>query len=123
MLICMKPNQSEREKLVREIKRARKKSPLSNSDLAALAMVDSGQTFRILEGNFKTVSGNVVQICNALGINPQAGAAKMPTRKQAIEHAAWAKLEASVRRAWDKTPQGAERLAAVIDAVAQVRGR
>jgi hypothetical protein len=119
----MKPNKSEREKLARRIREARERFALSNSQLASLAKVDPGQTSRILDGRFRTVSGNVLQICNVLGVDPCADDGKKPTRKQSETRAAWAKLEASVRRAWDKTPQGAERLVRVIDAVAQIRGR
>ncbi|MEO8723415.1 MAG: hypothetical protein ABI395_07815 [Sphingobium sp.] len=35
--------------------------------------------------------------------------------------AAWARLEKSVRKVWDRTPQGADRLARVLEAVAEVR--
>lgn len=119
----MKLNRSESEYLAGRIRQAREKSALSNSELAALAQVDPSQTSRILAGRFRTVSGNVMQICNVLGVDPHSDAAEEPTLRQARKRAAWAKLKASVRRAWDETPQGAERLARVIDAVAQVRGR
>ena len=117
----MKPNQEEREKLVGLIRRRRAKISLSNAELAAIASVDPGQTSRILDGQFRTVSGNVLRICNVLGIDPHGEDDDDATPKEAKQHAAWAKLEASVRRAWDQTPQGAERLVAVIDAVAKVK--
>jgi hypothetical protein len=117
----MKPNQEEREKLARLIRRRRAKTSLSNAELAAIASVDPGQTSRILDGQFRTVSGNVLRICNVLGIDPHGEDDDDATLKEAKQHAAWAKLEASVRRAWDQTPQGAERLVAVIDAVARVK--
>ena len=120
----MKPSQRERENLARRIRQAREKFALSNKELSTLASVNPGQTSRILDGKFRTLSGNVLQICNVLGVDPHIDpAAEQLTPKQAGTRAAWAKLEASVRRAWDKTPQGAERLVRVIDAVAQVRGR
>ncbi len=102
------------------IRRHRAKSPLSNSELAAIAEVDPGQTSRILDGKFRTLSGNVLRICNALGVDPHAGMPETPTPREARKRAAWLKLEASVRRAWDQTPRGADRLVAVIDAVARV---
>lgn len=116
----MKPNQEERENLAKLIRRRRAKTSLSNAELAAIASVDPGQTSRILDGQFRTLSGNVLRICNALGIDPH-GEDDDATPKEVKQHAAWAKLEASVRRAWDQTPQGAERLVAVIDAVAKVK--
>jgi hypothetical protein len=121
MLICMKPSREQREKLVRRIKRRHGKSALSNAEIAALARVDPGQTSRILDGGFRTVSGNVLRICNVLGVDPHTDDASDPTLVQVRKRAAWAKLEASMRRAWDETPQGADRLVAVIDAVASVR--
>ena len=109
--------------MVRLIRQLRAKSVLSNSQLAALAGVDPGQTSRILEGRFRTVSGNVLRICNVLGLNPYGEPPAELTATEARKRAAWAKLEASVRRAWDETPQGADRLVAVIDAVANLRFR
>lgn len=117
----MKPNREEREKLADLIRQQRSKSALSNNQLATLAGVDPGQTSRILGGQFRTVSGNVLRICKVLGLDPHAVAPTQPTAKQTRKRAAWAKLEASVRRAWDETPQGADRLVAVIDAVAKLK--
>jgi DNA-binding Xre family transcriptional regulator len=116
----MKPNREEREKLVGLIRRGRAKFPLSNAELAAIAKVDPGQTSRILNGQFRTVSGNVLRICSALGVDPHC-LDEDPSPKGVRKRAAWAKLEASIRRAWDQTPQGADLLVAVIDAVAKVK--
>ena len=116
----MKPSQEEREKLVESIRRRRAKTSLSNAELATIASVDPGQTSRILDGKFRTVSGNVLRICNALGIDPHGEGSYEATPKEVRERAAGVKLEAAVRRAWDQTPQGAEQLVAVIDAVAKV---
>lgn len=117
----MKPNQEEREKLAGLIRQRWTKSALSNAQLAVLAGVDPGQTSRILDGQFRTISGNVLRICNVLGVDPNKSEEDAPTSGQVKKRAAWARLEASVRRAWDQTPQGADRLVAVIDAVAKVR--
>lgn len=119
----MKPTREEREKLAGLIRKRRENSGLSNGELASLAGVDPGQTSRILDGQFRTFGGNVLRICNALGFDPHTEAPTEPTSKQARKSAAWAKLEASVLRAWDETPQDADRLAAVIDAVAEIKQR
>jgi len=37
--------------------------------------------------------------------------------------ASWAKLEASVRRIWDQTPEGAEKTVIVLDTIRQLRSR
>lgn len=115
----MKPSRGERENLACELRRQQVRAELSQVQLSALAKVDPSQTSRILGGQFRTLSGNVLQICKALDVNPQ-DSIHGPDAGQAQNRAAWAKLEASLRRAWDQTPQGAERLVAVIDAVARV---
>lgn len=121
MLICMKPNREEREKLAGLVREKWEKSSLSKAELAAKAKVDPGQTSRILDGQFRTVSGNVLRICNILGIDPTRLREDEFTAKQLQKRAAWNRLEESIRRAWDQTPQGADRLVAVIDAVAKVK--
>lgn len=117
----MKPSREEREKLAGTIRQRQEKSGLSKSELATLADVDPGQTSRILDGDFRTIGGNVLRICKALGVDPHAVNTPPPSARQARQTAAWARLEASVRRAWDETPQDADRLVAVIDAVAKVK--
>lgn len=116
----MKPNQEEREKLVALIQKRRANFPFSNAELAAIARVDPSQTSRILDGQFRTFSGNVLRICSVLGVDPGRPDGENSSLEDVRNRAAWARLEASVRRAWDQTPQGADRLAAVIDAVAEV---
>jgi hypothetical protein len=117
----MKPSRDEREKLVDMIRQQRAKLSLTNAQLALIADVDPGQTSRIVEGKFRTLSGNVLRICNVLGVDPVVGTPAVPSPREVQRQAAWAKLEASVRRAWDRTPKDADRLVAVIDAVAQVK--
>lgn len=102
------------------IRKRRESFPFSNAELAAIARVDPSQTSRILDGQFRTFSGNVLRICRALGVDPSRPDGEHSSLEDVKNRAAWAKLEASVRRAWDHTPQGAERLVAVLDAVAEV---
>lgn len=125
MLISMKPNQEERDKLAGRIRGAYEKSSYSISDLAKAARVNAGQASRIVAGKFKTISGSVLQICTILDVDPlvAASSSQKSAGQSAQANVAWARLEASVRRAWDKTPQGAERLVKVLDAVAEVGGR
>ncbi len=121
MLISMKPNREERENLARRIKTAYGKKSLSISEISELSRVDPGQTSRILSGKFKTVSWNVLQICTVLGVDPHGDEAADAISAEA--GIAWTKLQESVRRAWDRTPQGAERLVRVIEAVAEIGRR
>ena len=116
----MKLSRKEREKLASELKRQLAKAGLSQAKLSELVKVDPGQTSKILDGQFITLGGSVLRICKELGVDPQKTPQTRSTARQVRKSAAWAQLEASVRRAWDQTPQGAERLVAVIDAVAQV---
>lgn len=120
----MKLNAEERANLAARIGRAREGCALTNAEIAGRANVDPGQTSRILAGEFRTISGNVLQICNVLGLDARVeGMWADDLSEPTSTEAAWARLEASVRRAWDETPAGAERLARVIDAVAEVGGR
>lgn len=117
----MKLSHEERKRLAWAIRGRHRDFSLSNGQIAALASVDPGQTSRILDGKFQTVSGNVLRICNVLGVDPNAPGADEPSPEQVRRQVAWAKLKASMRRAWDETPQGADRLVAVIDAVTAVQ--
>ena len=119
----MKLSRKEREKLAGELKRQLAKAGLSQAQLSELAKVDPGQTSKILDGQFITLGGGVLRICKELGVDPQKTPQTRSTARQVRNSAAWAQLEASVRRAWDQTPQGARRLVAVIDAVAEVGRR
>jgi transcriptional regulator with XRE-family HTH domain len=124
MQIYMKPTQKERADLLRRIKAARHGLQLSYAVLAERADVDPSQVSRICRGEFATFSDSVVRICTVLGV--QVGDA-VSTPSGAIAgngpkktNMSWEKLERSVRRAWDKTPKGADRLAKVIAAVGEV---
>lgn len=107
--------------MARRIKTASGETLLSISEISGLSRVDPGQASRILSGKFKTVSWNVLQICTVLGVDPHGNEAADAISTEA--GVAWAKLQASIRRAWDRTPQGAERLVRVIEAVAEIGRR
>lgn len=79
-------------------------------------MVDPSQVSRIVRGDFKTVSSNVVQICKVLGLKLET-----VTTPSGNRDVAWSLLEASVRRLWDDSPQGAERIATMLDTIADLR--
>lgn len=131
MQISMKPTRKERIDLERRIRQARKRSRLTNAALAELAKVDPSQVSRICRGDFRTISDSVVRICTALKVpiaaRPASSGGRGPFQPDAASaaeirsDAAWARLEKSVRKVWDRTPQGADRLARVLEAVAEVR--
>jgi transcriptional regulator with XRE-family HTH domain len=125
MQIYMKPTRIERTDLLQRMQAARGRLGLSYAALGERADVDPSQVSRICRGQFATFSDSVVRICTVLGVQLRptdaAPPAAVPTKTR--EAAAWAKLERSVRRAWDETPAGADRLAKVIAAVAEIGGR
>jgi transcriptional regulator with XRE-family HTH domain len=116
MLFCMKATSDELATLRLRISAARGRKRLTNAEIGRLSNVDAGQVSRIVRGEFKTVSHNVVQVCKVLGLKIET--VTTPSRRR---DAAWAKLEASVRRLWDDSPQGAERIAAMLDTIAELR--
>lgn len=121
----MKPTREERADLHRRMEAAREKLGLSYAALGERARVDPSQVSRICRGQFVTFSDSVVRICTVIGVRLRSTDVEPPAAQKSApgKAAAWAKLERSVRRAWDKTPAGADRLAKVIAAVAEIRGR
>ncbi len=121
----MKPTQGERDELRRRVLEARGACGLSNAQIAAATGVDPGQVSKICRGRFETVNDSLVKICNVLGFSLVSElAASAPVRgpvaaESTDDAAAWRRLETSVRRAWDNTPEGAARLARVLDAIAE----
>src|SRR3546814_2730438 len=105
MQICMKATEKELEALRVQIAKARADSSLSDAELAQISRVHPSQVSRICRGSFRTISNNVVQICNVLEVPMQA--TPVPWIE---ENNSWRKLEASVRKLWDNTPEGADRI-------------
>lgn len=125
MQIYMKPTREERDDLLGRMRAAIASAGLSYAALADLAEVDASQVSRICRGEFATFSDSVVRICAILGVNvPRPGSARRtaPTSRGRPDPN-WIMLERSVRRAWDSSPMGAERLARVIAAVGHLRDR
>jgi len=115
MLIRMKPTSKQLNELHKRISRKYAKSKLSKADLGRLANVHPSQVGRICAGDFKTISNNVVQICKVLKVN-------VPKVDEEIEmDTEWAKANASLRRIWDHTPEGAAIIRRVLDAIADLR--
>ena len=122
MQIYMKPTQEERSDLLDRMRQARRRLGYSYAVIGAKALIDPSQVSRICRGDFVTFSDSVMRICTVLGVSLRADGNALgsePATRGAGE-AAWAKLERSVRRAWDNTPVGAERLARVLAAVADL---
>lgn len=115
MLIRMKPTSKQLRELNKRISNKFAKSELSKADLGRLASVHPSQVGRICAGDFKTISNNVVQICKILKVN-------VPRVAEEIEmDTEWAKANASLRRIWDHTNEGAAIIRRVLDAIADLR--
>jgi len=69
MQIRMKPQQEDVERIAALIEAARERKGWSSSELARRANVDVGQVSRICSAQSKTVWGNAVLICRALGMD------------------------------------------------------
>lgn len=118
MLICMKPNDKQLKSVADSIAAAHADKKLSNTEIGRIADVHPSQVGRICSGDFKTFSHNVVQICKALGVKvprlePDAG--EMDP--------AWAQAQSSMRRVWDETPEGAQVIARMLNAVAELQAK
>jgi len=111
----MKPTHKQLITLQKRISDKCAKSRLSNADIGKLANVHPSQVGRIRAGNFKTFSNNVVQVCKVLKV-------KVPKiDEESSMDTEWAKANASLRRIWDQTPEGATMIRRILDAVADLR--
>src|SRR3546814_3595133 len=88
----MKETEKELWALRGQIAKARADSSLSDAEIAQISRVHPSQVSRICRGSFRTISNNVVQICNVLEVPMQA--IPVPWIE---ENNSWRKLEASVR--------------------------
>ncbi len=126
LLIYMKPTPEERKILLDKLRVALAAGAVAQADLARLAAVDPSQVSRILAGEFVTFGSAVVRICNALGVTPDATSGKAASgtsRPATARQVAWSKVERAVKGLWDETPDGADRLVRVLDAIAAVGDR
>ena len=124
----MKPTQQEREILLQKLQEGVAMSGISQAELASTSGVDPSQVCRILAGEFVTFAGAVVKICKVLDVTPDADPpprikATNRTEPSAARQVSWSKVERAVRKLWDETPDGADRLVRVLDAIAAVSER
>ena len=112
----MKATVEQLADLKRRIARAIAKNNLTYTEIAEIAQVHPSQVSRICRGDFKTISHNVVQICIALGLELRA--IEMAATK---EDASWLKIKARVRSICNETPEGAEKIARLLEIVGQFR--
>jgi len=110
---------AEAAMLATRLQRARTVKRLSYNALSRLSGVDPAQGFRICRGDFRTLSHNVMRICNALEVELPAGNEKSavindsdPTRDRLI---------AELMATWDQTAAGAKNIKQLLAVVRQIQ--
>ena len=122
MQICMKATPEALETIKQDLMSARKSSVRTLDEIGVLADVHPSQVSRICNGQFKTITQNVVQVCKVLGVTvPGVTVASARTDDRPV--IPWPRLEESLNRLWDRTPEGMERIAALLETVASLRER
>lgn len=114
----MKPTIKQLGDVKRDIVQKHKHSKLSNAEISRISGVHQSQVGRICNGQFKTFSFNVVQICKVLDVALPREALPI-----AAEDPSWAEVQSSMKELWDETPEGAKAIAQMIKAVAKVASK
>lgn len=112
----MKLGKKSSATLAKSLEKQRAIAEMSYAELGRVAKVDSSQVSRICRGEFTTLTGNVLQICSVLGVDP--GSLEPPTARQPTigEKEKLARAAAqSVLTLWDRTPNGARRVAKFLE--------
>ncbi len=71
MQICMKITSEEKRLFIADLRRYMQQRSWSISDVASNTGVHQSQVSRIVAGDFKTFSSNVIKICMEFGIEPR----------------------------------------------------
>lgn len=114
----MKPTIKQLDELKAKIVDARALRGLTYAELGRISLVHPSQVGRICQGQFKTFSYNVVQVCKALEIK----APRLEPKQSGIAPE-WAQAISSMRKIWDDTPEGAQVITRMLDAIADLRAR
>lgn len=112
----MKATANQLESLRERIARARAADASTDAAIGDISGVHPSQVGRICRGEFKTVSHNVVQVCKALGMKMESAALR-----ETGDDLGWLKLESSLRKLWDETPEGADRIARLLETIGALR--
>lgn len=110
MQISMKLKPKDIESLANRIEAKRLALGYSYSAIARISAVNQGQVSRICRGQFKTASGNVMQICMTLGVDVKLD-----------EPADLSRIREAVLNLWDGTSVDAERITRLLSVVNEVR--
>ncbi len=110
MQISMKLKPKDVETLAARLEDKRIALGYSYSEIARLSNVDQGQVSRICRGQFKTYSGNVMQICTILGVS-----------KDPDEPPDFVRIRDAVMGLWDGTSVDADKITRLLSVVGEVR--
>lgn len=116
MQICMKLDDQARTKLVIEIQSRVSDGGFTYAGIARAAGVNESQVSRICRGQFRTLSFNVVQICNVIGVAIDRGTVTAPATDPHVE-----RLQSSLLSLWDHTPEDADRLVKLLEQLNVIR--
>lgn len=125
----MKPRLEQIDALGSVLRERREVLGLSVTEIGRSSGVHASQVGRILAGQFRTISNNVVQICTVLGVSPASAASsdstcgKKPRNRCASSPTdeAAERLQRQILVVWDRTPDDAERLTTFLRQLAGLR--
>lgn len=112
MHICMNLNSSLSKELGRRLEIRRLEQGFRHVDIANRLGVSQSQVSRACAGKFQSLSQSIMQICKFLGV-------EVSLPGLAAEHEE--RLSAGILRLWDKTPEGADRLLRLLEALDDVK--
>lgn len=113
MQIGMKLDQQSRNNIRDRIKARLSESGLKIAQIARMTKVDAGQVSRICRGEFRTLSSNVVQICNILDVEIGGHVQRQGNLDS--------RLVARLMDLWDGTPEDTLRLSQLLAQLTRLR--
>lgn len=119
----MKASPETIQALTALLRERKTRAGLGIGQIARMSGVDASQVSRVLGGQFRTLSHNVVQICKALDADPESLSAppRADEGRRKSQDAAALRLQDHLLAVWDRTPADADRLAAFLDQLAVLR--
>ena len=113
MLICMKPTADQVQELKERLVAQRSAVGMSLAEVGHQAGVHPSQVGRIFQGNFRTFSHNVMRVCRTLNVSIDDGAGAPPDANRR-------RVEMSVERILDGTPENALKVSRLLESVADL---
>jgi hypothetical protein len=121
MQVCMRLQPDQIAELSAKIEQAMGDKPWNFSALAARlpegSKVHVSQVSRICRGKFRTLSGNVVQVCKALNVSLDGVVSPPPRSTDPLQR----EIERNALALWDRTPEGADRVVRLLRQLSEFR--